>query len=126
MEVFPIVTNARYKLPTTLLSLVLLANGVAFAQDTARTIEVHVKRFAFVPAEISVKKGEKVKLSLISDDVPHSLVIPDLHVKQEITKGHPSEVVITSDKAGDFHGQCGRFCGSGHGTMLFVVHVKDN
>jgi cytochrome c oxidase subunit 2 len=120
------VTNVRFTLPIAVFGLAILTNGIAIGQDAPRAIEIHAKRFAFVPADITVKKGEKVKLVLISDDVPHSLVIPDLHVKQEMTKGHPSEVVITPDKAGDFHGQCGRFCGSGHGSMLFVVHVKDN
>lgn len=96
------------------------------AQEAVRTIEVHAKRFTFVPAEITVKKGETVKLELISDDVPHSLLIKSLGINQKITKGQPSEVTFTPANAGDFHGQCGRFCGSGHGSMLFTVHVTQD
>ncbi len=96
------------------------------AQDATQTIEVHAKRFSFTPSEITVKKGETVKLHLISDDVTHALVIPDLQVRQEITKGHPVDVTFVPDKAGDFHGMCGHFCGAGHGSMTFTVHVKDN
>lgn len=110
----------------------LLMLGVAtrvtptsLAQEQIRTIEIHARRFAFVPAEITLKKGETVKLRLISDDVAHSLVVPGLEIKQEIPKGHPAEVTVTPNSTGDFRGQCGRFCGSGHGSMLFTVHVKD-
>lgn len=94
------------------------------AQDASETIEVHARRFKFVPAEITVKQGETVKLHLVSDDVPHSLVIKDLDVNQEISKGHPADVTFTAKSAGDFKGRCGRFCGSGHGSMIFTVHVK--
>ncbi len=107
-----------------MLCLVFVARS-SQAQDI-RTIEVHAKRFSFSPEEITIAKGEKVNLVLSTDDVAHSLSIPKLNVNAEIVKGHPTTVEVTSDKAGDFAGKCGRFCGSGHGSMRFVVHVKDN
>jgi cytochrome c oxidase subunit II len=95
------------------------------SQSQERTIEVHAKRFAFSPAEITVKKGETVTLSLISDDVPHSLLISELGVNAAMVKGHPTQVQMTANKTGDFTGRCGKFCGSGHGQMHFVVHVAE-
>jgi cytochrome c oxidase subunit 2 len=95
------------------------------AAGQQKTIEIHAKRFAFSPAEITVKKGETVTLSLISDDVAHSLLIEGLHVNAAVSKGHPSQVTITPDKTGDFPGRCGKFCGVGHGEMRFVVHVTE-
>ncbi|MCU1226243.1 MAG: quinol oxidase [Edaphobacter sp.] len=95
------------------------------AEDTPRTIEVHAKRYSFSPGEITIKKGERVTLILTTDDVAHSLVIRGLNLKKEIAKGHPVRTVISSDREGDFAGQCGRFCGSGHGLMKFIVHVTD-
>jgi len=104
----------------------LFAQGAtARAQESDSTIEVHAKRFAFVPAEITLKRGETATLKLFSDDVPHSLVVPGLRINQEVSKGHPVEVTVTPGSTGDFRGECGRFCGSGHGSMLFVVHVKE-
>ena len=96
-----------------------------YAQAATHAIEIHAKRFSFTPSEITVQKGETVKLTLISDDVTHKLVIPDFQVRQEVSKGHPAEVTFVANKAGDFHGMCGHFCGSGHGSMTFTVHVKD-
>jgi cytochrome c oxidase subunit 2 len=112
--------------PLLAILCLFLTTWHSHGQDTPRTIEVHAKRFSFSPAEITITKGEKVTLILTTEDVAHSLAIPSLHVNKEITKGHPATVEVSSDKAGDFAGKCGRFCGSGHGSMLFMVHVKDN
>ena len=107
-------------------SLLAAADPSLYAQDAAHTIEIHAKRFSFTPSEITVRKGESVKITLISDDVTHELVIPELNVRREVSKGHPAEVTFVPGQAGDFHGMCGHFCGSGHGSMTFTVHVKDN
>lgn len=109
----------------TMLSILSIGLCFANAQQSPRMIEIHAKRFSFSPAEITVTRGERVTLVLSSEDVTHSLVIPDLHVNAEIAKGHPAMVTLMPDRAGDFAGQCGHFCGSGHGSMLFLVHVKD-
>src|ERR1035437_4534394 len=96
------------------------------AVEQSRGIEIHAHRFAFTPSEITVKKGETVRLTLVSDDVPHSLLLKDLGIDQVIQKSHPSEVTFTASLAGNFHGRCGRFCGGGHGEMIFTVHVTGN
>jgi cytochrome c oxidase subunit II len=114
----------------TILQLVLLCvccgGGAASADSSGGVIEIHAHRFSFDPSEIRVKKGETVKLKLVSDDVPHSLLIKDLGINQVIVKGKPAVVTFTPQKTGDFRGQCGRFCGAGHGKMAMVVHVTGN
>lgn len=107
-------------------ALVLLPSMRPYAQDQVQTIEVHAHRYAFVPAEITVKQGQTVKLELFSDDVTHSLLIKSLGINQELKKGHPAEVTFTASNVGDFAGKCGHFCGSGHGSMVFTVHVKQD
>jgi cytochrome c oxidase subunit II len=103
--------------------LCICCAAAAGADQSGSTIEIHAHRFAFSPPEITVKKGETVKLKLFSDDVPHSLLIKDLNINQTIVKGKPAVLTFTPQKTGDFRGQCGRFCGSGHGRMAIVVHV---
>jgi cytochrome c oxidase subunit II len=107
------------------LLIALLGAMSALAQASARRIEIHARRFSFFPAEITIEKGETVTLALTSDDVPHSLLIEGLNINGTMTKGHVTEVTLTPETAGDFKGRCGRFCGSGHGSMLFVVHVVE-
>jgi cytochrome c oxidase subunit 2 len=108
-----------------ILSLGTLTSSATSAQESTPAIEIHASRYAFAPSEITLSVGKPVKLVIISDDVPHSLLVPGLKINKEVTKGHPAEITITPDSAGDFKGECGRFCGSGHGSMLFMVHVKD-
>ena len=117
--------TAFRRLGIVLMSLVVVIAALAYAQEAARVIEIHARRFSFTPSEITIRKGELVRIKLISYDVTHSLVIPGLHVNQEVKKGHPVEFTLSSDTAGDFQGKCGHFCGSGHGLMTFTVHVAD-
>ena len=66
-----------------------------------------------------------MRLILISDDVDHGLAVKDLGIRADMPKGKRVEVTVTPDQAGDFKGTCSRFCGAGHGSMKFVVHVVD-
>ena len=114
------------KFPLWFTSLALACiSATCLAQSSSHRIEIHAKRFSFVPAEITLEKGETVTLALTSDDVPHSLLIEGLHVNAPITRGHVTEVTVTPEETGDFKGRCGHFCGSGHGSMLFVLHVVE-
>lgn len=104
----------------------LAGPGRVPAEDSAQTIEVHAKRFAFEPAEITVKSGEPVHLHIVSDDVAHSLVVKGLGIDATVSKAHPADVAFTAQQPGDFAGRCGHFCGSGHGRMTFAIHVTAN
>ena len=95
------------------------------AEDQPRVIEIHAKRFSFMPAEITLTKGERVTLSLIADDTVHGLLIPDLGVNVTLPKGKVTKVDVTPQEVGTLHGQCSHFCGVGHASMVFSVEVKE-
>ena len=65
----------------------VLAPFEVFAQEPKQVIEIHAHRYAFSPAEITLKPGETAVLRLISDDVPHSLLVPGLKINREGYKG---------------------------------------
>jgi cytochrome c oxidase subunit 2 len=109
----------------TVLATTGLVSPVACAEAAAQKIEVTAKRFAFEPAEITIKKGQPVVLVLKSVDVTHGIRIRELNVEVKASKGGTAEVRFTPDKAGEFVGHCFVFCGSGHGSMVFKVHVVD-
>jgi cytochrome c oxidase subunit 2 len=119
------VNHMSRTLVALLMAIYALLGPAIQAQQADRTIEIHAHRFSFEPSEITLKRNETVQLRLISDDVTHNLSVPDLGISQEIRKGKPIEITVTPTTEGDFHGQCAHFCGSGHGSMLFVVHVKE-
>ena len=91
----------------------------------ARTITIQAKKYEFIPAEITLKKDQTVKLELTSNDVEHSLEVPGLGINSVMKKGVVTEVDVTPTKTGNFKGKCGKFCGFGHRKMHFMVHVVD-
>ena len=95
------------------------------AADAPRRIEVSVKRFAYTPAEITLKKGEPVVLAFRSEDVTHGIKFKELNLQTEIGKGVTSELSFTPMQTGDFIGHCSHFCGSGHGSMTLTLHVTE-
>ena len=95
----------------------------AHAADGPRRIEVTAKRFEYIPAEITVKKGEPVVLVLKTSDVPHGVRFRDLNLELKASKSDSGEVQFTPDKVGDFVGHCSVFCGAGHGSMQMTIHV---
>jgi len=99
--------------------------GFSPAPDAPQRIEVSVKRFAYAPAEVTLKKGEPVVLVLKTEDVAHGLKFTELNLNTKIEKGKPSELAFTPDKVGDFVGHCSVFCGSGHGSMTLTLHVTE-
>jgi len=95
------------------------------AQSGPQTIQVIVKRFAFEPSTITLKKGQPVVLSLKSTDVAHGVRFRELNLDSKIPAGGTSELRFTPDKTGDFVGHCSVFCGSGHGAMTLTLHIVE-
>lgn len=108
--------------------LVLLAS-VSFArhddESAPKVIELKAKRFAFTPAEITLKKGEHVVLSLSTEDVTHGLYLKQLRIDADIEPGKVSNVDVTPEQTGKFVAICDHFCGAGHGNMHLIVNVVE-
>jgi cytochrome c oxidase subunit 2 len=102
-----------------------LSSPTARAEAAPQRIEITARRFAFEPGEITLKKGQPVVLVLKSADVAHGIRISELNVLVKVSKAGTAELTFTPDKTGDFVGHCAVFCGSGHGSMAFKVHVVD-
>lgn len=63
--------------------------------------------YYFKPAVLTVKKGDRVKITLTSADMPHNLVIDEFNAASEmVTKGNSTTVEFTADKAGSFKYYC--------------------
>lgn len=105
------------------LAVAALLSPIIRAQGPPQQIEISAQRFKFTPGEITLKQGQPVVLVLKSMDVGHGLRIRDLGVDLKVNAGETVQVTITPAKAGDFVGRCTVFCGSGHGSMTFKVHV---
>ena len=52
-----------------------------------RVIHLTAKKFEYSPAEITVKKGERVSIEIVSLDRKHGFTIPDLKVRGDVKPG---------------------------------------
>ncbi|MGC2250758.1 MAG: cupredoxin domain-containing protein [Acidobacteriaceae bacterium] len=93
------------------------------AATPVRTITIEAIKYEFIPAEVTLKIDQTVKLELTSEDVEHSLEVRGLGINSVMKKGEVTEINVTPTKVGNFKGKCGKFCGFGHGKMHFMVHV---
>jgi cytochrome c oxidase subunit II len=110
-------------------AMAVTATGLGSQPKTeleTKHIEIVASRFSFAPNEITVKKGEQVTITVQSADVTHGLVIEELGLRtNQIKKGQPENLTLTPTTSGTFQGKCAHFCGKGHGSMTFTVHVVE-
>jgi cytochrome c oxidase subunit 2 len=110
---------------TAAISIIALGIQAALQAATGtKTIDINESRFAFEPNEITLTKNQEVTLLLHSKDVTHGLIVEGLGLRaNEVKKGGAISITFVPDKVGTFEGKCSHFCGSGHGSMLMVIHV---
>jgi len=94
------------------------------ADDAPRTIAVTARRFEFEPKQITLRKGETVRLSVTSQDVQHGFFSRPLKIDADLTPGQTADVVVTPQQAGTYTIICDHFCGAQHGNMKLVVTVE--
>ncbi len=75
-------------------------------------------RFGYTPNEITVKKGDKVKITVNNTDTMHGINIPDFGVSG--TEG----VEFVANKEGEFNWHCNVMCGEKHREMTGKLIVK--
>ncbi|MBS3116950.1 cupredoxin domain-containing protein [Candidatus Woesearchaeota archaeon] len=100
-------------------------------KETANTAVSSVKEFnvvatqwKFDPGTIKVKQGDKVKLMIKSEDVPHGFRLADFDISERLNPGETVNVEFTADKKGTFNFFCSVPCGAGHGTMKGQLVVE--
>jgi len=95
------------------------------AQMETKTITITAHRFAFEPAQVTLKKGEPVVLKLVSSDVVHGFYLKPLKIDEIIEPGKTTEVKVTPQAAGTFTTICDHFCGVNHGNMKMTIVVEE-
>ncbi|MCQ6278642.1 cupredoxin domain-containing protein [Bacillus sp. EB600] len=100
------------------------SNSSASAQaSTGKLVEITVnaKDFEYDKKVLHVKKGDKVKLTLKSDDDGgHGFALPAYNIN--LQKNGSAE--FTADKTGTYEYHCSVMCGSGHTNMTGKLVVE--
>lgn len=71
--------------------------------------------------ELHIPVGRPVVVTLRSNDVIHTLWLPNLHGKRDMIPGRTSTLTFRADQPGTYRGQCAEFCGLEHAMMALVV-----
>jgi len=94
------------------------------ANEPTWVVSITVKKFAFVPEEITLKPGVPVIIELTSLDVRHGFNCPSLGIRADVNPGVISRVRATPTKPGTYPFHCDIFCGEGHDQMAGKIVVK--
>lgn len=130
--------SAWIAIPTAIL-VVVAVPGVSVLYEHAgapggETYEVDVLAFSWAWGfthpdgnttfnTLRVPEGSTVNLRVESEDVIHSVFVPDLGVKVDAVPGRVNEEAFVADTPGSYRGACAEFCGIGHPGMDFDVVV---
>ncbi|MGN7357606.1 cupredoxin domain-containing protein [Paenibacillus sp. SAF-054] len=94
--------------------------GTSGGAGGTQEIKVTATNFQFEPAEIRVKKGDKVKITLVNKEGAHGIEIPDFKVNLQ----QEGSAEFTADKAGEHEFHCSVMCGAGHDNMVGKIIVE--
>jgi cytochrome c oxidase subunit 2 len=73
--------------------------------------------------ELHVPVGRRIKLTMTTEDVLHSLYVPAFRVKMDLVPGRYSYMWFQATKPGRYHMFCAEFCGTSHSGMIGWVDV---
>ena len=74
---------------------------------------------------LHVPVGQRIQLTLASQDVIHSFFIPAFRVKQDAVPGRYTKLVFEPTKVGEYHLFCTEYCGAYHSGMIGRVVVME-
>lgn len=74
---------------------------------------------------LHVPKGVPVKLTLASEDVIHSLYVPNWRLKKDAVPGRYNQYWVEATQAGEFDVYCAEYCGRDHSKMITKVVVHE-
>jgi cytochrome c oxidase subunit 2 len=71
--------------------------------------------------ELHIPVGRPVLITLRSNDVIHTLWVPNLQGKKDLIPGRTAVMRLQADRPGTYRGQCAEFCGLEHAMMALLV-----
>jgi cytochrome c oxidase subunit 2 len=92
--------------------------GALLAQESAvRVVQIHTKKFVFMPDTVTLARGEPVILELHADDIAMGFRCKQLDLRAAFAPGNPVQLRLTPETAGRYPFYCDVFCGDGHEDM---------
>ncbi len=84
------------------------ASGSAMTNESVAEFTVEGSEFKFVSDTMTLKKGQKVRLTFKNTgDMPHDFVVDELGIRTKIIKGDETDVIeFTPETVGKFESYC--------------------
>lgn len=76
------------------------------ATQEVREFQVIARRYAFSPSRLEVNQGDLVKISLMTEDIPHTLTIDAYRVSKRATPGRSATIEFVADSPGTYPFYC--------------------
>ena len=93
------------------------------AQPAEQVIRISARKFAFLPGEITLKKGVPVVLEFMAAEVVMGFNAPGFNVRADLIPGQIARVRLVPQTIGTYEYLCDIFCGDGHEGMSGKIHV---
>lgn len=90
-----------------------------------KAFTIKAKKYSFEPSTIVVNKGDRVKITLISEDTSHGFKLGAYGIDIKIRPNTPHLVDFVANKEGTFTFKCSKFCGWGHFFMKGKLIVEE-
>lgn len=75
---------------------------------------------------LHVPSGRPVRLVLTSQDVVHSLFLPEFRLKRDAVPGRYTKVWFEADRPGEYPLYCAEYCGRDHSLMTGTIVVHES
>lgn len=75
--------------------------------------------------QLNVPVDTPVELTMISQDVIHSMFLPALRIKQDVLPGRYTKLRFMARRTGDYHLTCAEYCGTLHSRMGGTLVVME-
>ncbi len=94
--------------------------------DTVKDITIEAFNFGFTQSDVTINKGDIVRITFRSTEGMHGISIPDLDIDSgALGPGEEKVIEFVADTAGSFDYRCNVPCGSGHRGMKGTIVVND-
>ncbi|MBI4269833.1 MAG: cupredoxin domain-containing protein [Candidatus Rokubacteria bacterium] len=101
------------------------AHARAAGRDEVLVVIRTVERGGFTPSRIVVKRGQRVRLRLLADDVTHGFQLLHFGVDAGAIKtGTIKTVEFTADRTGEFPFYCSVRCSALHMALMGTLVVE--
>jgi heme/copper-type cytochrome/quinol oxidase subunit 2 len=94
----------------------------ALLQESTQEFTIVARKYGFIPPRIEVRQDDLVKVTLRTEDIPHSFTIDDYRIAKRVNPGQTVVFEFRADQAGRFPFYCSltidEGCKEMHGELV--------